>query len=186
MFVRKKEPGAEDKLLRIIEGPRLGAGRKTGKKLFKRKGQGRKISLNDFQIPTLLLAAVIATATFVFVLAGPRKTVKDAKERMLEALTKEEEVGLQEYANLVAEKNPFRVNPAEKKVEEEIVAEPEVQLKLVGILSGGTKYAQAFIEVEGKTYTCSQGDEVLNGIHVEKINVDEVILKNKGKEIKLK
>ena len=61
-----------------------------------------------------------------------------------------------------------------------------MKLKLVGILSGGTKYAQAFIEADGKTYTCSKGDEVLKGTRVEAINVDEVILKKKGKEIKLR
>ncbi len=174
-------------MLRVIEGRGSGPEGLHKHPLSDNRSSLKPQSLNLFNVinPFLLITAAAATAVFIFISTRPQKSLV-VEQTSLPAVVPEAEKQdkLKEYASQVADKDPFQTTQ-EEKVSAAAAPEAEIKLKLVGILSGGTKYAQAFIEIDGATHTCSEGETLLNGIKVEKIETDKVIVNQNGKTVTL-
>jgi len=185
MFIKRKESSPEDKLLKVIERSGSGHGKARPSSVGDFKPSSKKINALDLANRLISIMAVAGTIFFVFILNRPEKEIGLEEERPLLALRGKEKKDLAEYANIITEHNPFQVEErAEIEAEESL--QENVDMKLVGILSDGFGEAQVFIEVEGKTRTCSEGDIVHSNIKVEKINKDHVILDREGTKIELK
>jgi len=183
MFVRRKEASPEDKLLEVIE--RSGSASAKARFSLERDSTGKKANPLDLINLFISVVAVLATIAFIFILNKPEGEFSLDEERPLLTLRGKGEKDLAGYANIIMERNPFQI---ESKVEEEDDSsfQENIEMKLVGILLSDGGKSQAFIEAEGKTHTCSEGDVLPGNIKVERINEDHVVLDRGGTKIELR
>ena len=186
MLVRKKRASPEEKLLKIIERPKAGLyGKGTGKSFYENLiSKIKNVNILSAFVRFFTVLALVMTSVFIFVLRKPNEELGSTEERPSLSF-KGDDGSLEKYIRLISEKNPFQVSLGQDKKQAEVAQEMSTTFKLVGILSSGYSEPQVFIEADGQTYTCSEGDILSNDIVVEKIEKNKVILNNKGVKIEL-